>query len=287
MICSKEKYLSVARSYIGYREKDHPYADLDDFKADAGDGNYTKFSMLCGYGIQPWQWCQLFVCGVAVEACGSIADAEKLLCDQDLNDGVLTSYTPTGSGYFKAAGRWFTEPEQGDIVYFYQTSMGRICHVGIVEDVDRDEKIIYTIEGNTNSDGFTTNGGCVARHSYSYAHIGGTNRVSGFGRPRYGNDDNGLQVRCGKMTYKLDDNLKNGSEGASVEILQAILKYRINGITKKPFYSGEVDGEYGPLTEKAVRDYQNVLNKMGFKFAVDGICGPATWGSLLGGLKSV
>lgn len=181
-----EQILDRARHYIGYREKNHKTADLESFKADAGDGNYTKFSGLCGYGIQPWQWCQLFVCGVAVEVCGSIEGAEHLLCDQDLNDGVLTSYTPTGSSYFKQAGRWFTEPEPGDVVYFYSSSMGRICHTGYVEDVDKVKMDFGTIEGNTNSDGFTTNGGCVARHRYSYKHVGGTNRVAGFGRPRYG-----------------------------------------------------------------------------------------------------
>ena len=285
MICSKERYLEVARSYIGYREKDHPYADLDNFKEDAGDGNYTKFSGLCGYGIQPWQWCQLFVCGVAVEACGSIADAERLLCDQDLGDGVLTSYTPTGSGYFKQAGRWVTDPEPGDIVYFYQKSMGRICHVGIVEDVDEDAKVIYTIEGNTNSDGFTTNGGCVARHEYSHAQTGGENRVNGFGRPRYEKDDGTTKVRVGKMTLRLDT-VKRGDKGTSVLLLQEILKAREikKGV---PYYKGELDREFGPATERAVIDYQTLRIAMGAKIGgsdgkADGEVGEATWQDLLG-----
>lgn len=185
MQVTAEQIINKARSYIGYREKDHAGADLENFTADAGDGNYTKFSALCGYGIQPWQWCQLFVCGVAVEVCGSISAAEHLLCDQDLNDGVLTSYTPEGSGYFKEAGRWYTTPAPGDVVYFYSGSMGRICHVGYVESVNTGARTFTTIEGNTNNDGFTTNGGCVARHEYSYANVGGGNRVAGFGRPRY------------------------------------------------------------------------------------------------------
>lgn len=77
----------------------------------------------------------------------------------------------------------------GDVVYFYSKDMGRICHTGYVETVNKKTKDFGTIEGNTNNDGFTTNGGCVARHTYSYKNVGGTNRVAGFGRPRYGEMD--------------------------------------------------------------------------------------------------
>ena len=52
---------------------------------------------------------------------------QRLLC------GDYSSYTPTGSSYFKKAGRWGTTPHAGDIIYFYTASLGRISHVGIVE----------------------------------------------------------------------------------------------------------------------------------------------------------
>ncbi len=183
-----ENIVKEAQRWIGYREKNHASADLEDFYADAGDGNYTIFSVLCGYGIKPWQWCQLFVCSLFVIVCGSIQAAKKALYDTDGGD-TLTSYTPTGAQFFKDAGRWFTTPERGDVVYFYGyvSSEGRkrICHTGIVTWVNRDNLTFGTAEGNSNFDGFTTNGGCVARHEYSYAEVGGDARVNGFGRPNY------------------------------------------------------------------------------------------------------
>lgn len=114
----------------------------------------------------------------------------------------------------------------------------RICHTGIVTSVDKNNKIFGTIEGNSNHDGFTTNGGCVARHEYSYADVGGGNRVNGFGRPAYNYiDDNGIYLKIGGQnmatTYKLEE-IKRGDKGNSVLLLQEILKSRGQ-------YKGELD----------------------------------------------
>lgn len=43
-------------------------------------------------------------------------------------------------------------------------------------------------------------------------------------------------------------------------------------------HSLEIDGEFGPLTETALREYQK---KNGLE--VDGVAGPATYAKLLGG----
>ena len=59
-----------------------------------------------------------------------------------------------------------------------------------------------------------------------------------------------------------------GSTGSSVSALQE--KLNANG------YDLEVDGQFGPATQKAVKDYQK---KKGLQ--VDGIAGAETWGSLL------
>lgn len=193
--------IKEAEKWVGYREKNHANADLEDFYNDAGDGNYTIFSVICGYGVKPWQWCQLFVCAIFVLVCGSIKEAKKVLYDTDDN-GVLTSYTPTGAQYFKNAGRWFTEPEVGDVVYFYgyvsSEGRSRICHTGLVRWVDKNTRMFGTAEGNSNSDGFTTNGGCVAYHEYSYANVDGDNRVNGFGRPNYAIDIEGIFIEIGE-----------------------------------------------------------------------------------------
>lgn len=171
-----------AEYYIGYEEKKSA-KDLEDFHANAGRGNFQKFQPLAGAGNGD-QWCQYFIDGVFVEVCGGIRQARERLY-MGSSTKAMTGYTPDGKGYFARAGRWYLDPEPGDIVYFYSAAKGRVGHVGMVTSVDRGKKIIRTVEGNTSSTEYSENGGCVARHEYSYKEIGGTNRVNGFGRPAY------------------------------------------------------------------------------------------------------
>lgn len=105
--------------------------------------------------------------------------------------GSYSSYTPTGSDFFKKAGRWGLVPHPGDIIYFYTSSLGRISHVGIVESVQKANGIylIDAIEGNTAAGtNFERDGGCVALKHYdpTPGQIGGKNRIAGFGTPRFG-----------------------------------------------------------------------------------------------------
>ncbi len=112
--------------------------------------------------------------------------AKILLRQQYLS--VMTGYTPEGAQCFKDAGAWTKTPSVGYPVYFYGKPSGesrRICHVGIVEWVDPKTKKFGTVEGNSSSSEWTTNGGVVARHTYSYENVGGTNRVNGFGAPDF------------------------------------------------------------------------------------------------------
>ncbi len=108
----------------------------------------------------------------------------KTLLRQPQGD-TMTGYTPDGAYYFKKANQYYTTPKRGDIIYFYSGSKGRIGHTGIVTNVDLVNKLAYTVEGNTSSTEYAENGGCVARHVYSFAKIGGLNRVNGFGRPNF------------------------------------------------------------------------------------------------------
>lgn len=133
------------------------------------------------------QKCKEFIERYAVSEKGEIMtplERAKVLLRQPQRD-VMTGYTPDGKACFVSAGAWYKTPKKGDIIYFYSESKGRVGHTGIVEKVDESIKYVYTIEGNTSSTQYAENGGCVARHTYSYKNIGGTYRVNGFGRPNF------------------------------------------------------------------------------------------------------
>jgi peptidoglycan hydrolase-like protein with peptidoglycan-binding domain len=239
-ICTAKQYIDKFVSYVGYREKNHASADMESFTADAGSGNYQKFQPLCNAGNGD-QWCQYTVNGVCVEVCGNIKDAQYVMCDTTGNK-YMTGYTPEGASFFKKAGRWYTTPQFGDVVYYYTSSMGRICHTGAVVSVNTSKKTFRAVEGNTNSDGFATNGGCVAIHEYSYANVGIPNRVVGFGRPRFAPEG-----------YTL----KKGDSGDKVRKLQTELN--LTGFCDCAYYGNNnfVDGSFGNTTEKYVKLLQS------------------------------
>jgi peptidoglycan hydrolase-like protein with peptidoglycan-binding domain len=74
--------------------------------------------------------------------------------------------------------------------------------------------------------------------------------------------DEALQVESETGTVHL------GSAGAGVRELQADLK-------RLHFYSGDIDGEFGPKTDTAVREFQDH-----HELVVDGIAGPKTFEKL-------
>lgn len=153
-----DKVLQIASNEVGYLEK-ASNANLDDKTANAGSKNYTKYARdmdnLHVYNgrKQGYAWCNVFIDWCFVQAVGLDRAKELLIgwsagCTQDYN-------------WFKERGQIVSAPRRGDLVFFGNTS-----HIGIIEDV-RDGKI-YTIEGNTsNKAELVTNGGCVARKSYS------------------------------------------------------------------------------------------------------------------------
>jgi len=70
--------------------------------------------------------------------------------------------------------------------------------------------------------------------------------------------------------------IKIGSTGKYVTLIQRLLCSR--GMYPKK----EIDGSFGQKTDKAVRKYQQWIKDHGGNLVVDGICGPATWTSILG-----
>lgn len=105
--------------------------------------------------------------------------------------GGYSQYTPTGKSNFVQNGCYGKEPKAGATIYFYSNTMGRVCHVGGVIEVNKQGNNRYhikTVEGNTSSgSGFDRNGGCVAIKEYSFnlTEVGGKNRINGFGYPNF------------------------------------------------------------------------------------------------------
>lgn len=168
-----EKLLKTAKEYVGYIEKKSNYK-LDDFTANAGLNNYTKFARdykkYTGIDVQGQPWCDTFVDMMFIYAFGKDV-AEDML-------GGFSAYTPTSANNFKLIGRYFKTPVPGDVIFFKNSE--RIYHTGIVYAVDIDT--VYTIEGNTsNGKGVVENGGCVAKKSYDLNY----SKIAGYGRPKY------------------------------------------------------------------------------------------------------
>jgi LysM repeat protein len=172
--CYAVNLIKVAKKYVGYLEKESN-KDLEKFKANAGDENYTIFAKryfkITGENLQGQPWCDMFVDTSFVEAFGK-SKAKELLIGFD-------AYTPDSAQYFKNKKQWYTSnPKPGDII-FYKNSK-RICHTGIVDHADG--TYVYTIEGNTSAGGeVIPNGGAVCEKKFLLTNP----RIAGYGRPKY------------------------------------------------------------------------------------------------------
>ncbi len=249
MTYSSKKLIDTALSYVGYLEK-ASNKDLDDFTANAGSGNYTRFcrdyEMYTGKnGFQPSFWCAEYVSCVVVEAFG-LAAARELLC------GELFASCTDGRSAFRRKGQYHTErPLPGDIVMFYNSSRTALAHCGIVTKVTPSS--ICAVEGNTSagSDVVIDNGGAVATKTYSLTNP----RIAGYCR----------------MALDGIDPTEDAVSNANIAAFQRWLNtnYR-SGLA--------VDGEYGKNTKraalKAAQSCMNLNYKAGL--VVDGIWGPKT-----------
>lgn len=134
-----------AKKWVGYLEK-ASNSNLNDFTANAGDNNYTRFAVdYCNYFgeslniYQAQPWCAMFVSVVFANVYGT-GKAEEML-------GGHFAYCPYGVANFKSKGIWKTiNPKPGDVIMFKDSS-GTACHVGIVSEAKNG--VVYTIEGNT------------------------------------------------------------------------------------------------------------------------------------------
>lgn len=233
--------ISLAAAQVGYHEKASNY-NLDDYAANSGSGNYTKYARDLGVGNgQPW--CAYFIWW-CMQSAGVSSDAYPRV-------GYATR------DWFRSRGLWHDRgtytPKPGDYVAFG----GSPDHCGIVESVSNG--YVNTIEGNS--------GDSVKRHSYSLTNT----YIMGYGTINYpGSSPVVPSTDNPGSPYPIPSGiLRSGSSGDSVRWVQACVNELLGaGIA--------VDGQYGNQTIYAVKVFQQQNG-----LTVDGIVGPNTTNKML------
>lgn len=188
-------------------------------------------------------WC---VIGISFESShgGGFSD-DGDTCNFQSRYGIGPQTTRKGWSYcgyireaFSNAGRWGSEPRVGSFGILNGDS-----HIFLVVGVN-DNGTIDTIECNWGD-------ACVRVRR-------GTWNVMGYCYPPYDGSSSG------PVGTPL---LQRGSTGSSVSMLQDLLRQHGHPV--------EVDGDFGPATEGAVRAFQGEHG-----LEVDGQVGPQTWGAL-------
>lgn len=242
------KVVAQAKAWLGYNEADGSHKEIIDV--------YNSHKPLArGYKVKYTDdWCATFVSAVAIKlgytdimptecGCEEMIKLHKKLGSWDENDARV--------------------PNPGELIFYDWQDDGKgdnrgyTNHVGIVEKVVGNT--ITVIEGN--------------RHYVSVDRrtlaVNGR-YIRGYAVPKYDKETAPAEK---KADYTVSmRNLRRGDKGEDVRSLQILLSGRgYNGNMGKP------DGIFGPNTEGAVKLYQKAKG-----FAVDGIAGPVTMGSLIG-----
>lgn len=282
-----ETLIEIAKKEIGYLEK-ASNKNLDSKTGNAGDNNYTKYARdldaipdFYNGKKNGYPWCDVFVDWCFVEAFGT-KTAKEMLCQPNDSLGASCTYS---ANYYKKKGMFETTPQIGDQVFFLNSSK-KICHTGIVIDIDKN--YIYTIEGNTSSaSGVVDNGGAVAKKKYKKSY----NKIAGYGRHKFDKKEveyiptvlewQQAAIKDGFKFPKAGADGKWGSECRSVvkkTVVKRRPKHKYPNLTKlvQKVVGVEMDGKCGPKTEAAIKTYQK-----NHKLKVDGSCGPATWKEIL------
>lgn len=166
---SASEVIALAKQELGYHEK-ASNSNLDSKTGNSGSSNYTKYARdLANAGYyqaskQGFEWCDMFVDWLFYKLYGK-TEGERIECQT----GVLGAGTPYSAGYYKAQGRYDSNPQPGDQIFFQR--YGSICHTGLVIDVK--DSYVYTIEGNSNNQ--------VEERKYKL----GDSYIAGYGHPKY------------------------------------------------------------------------------------------------------
>lgn len=248
MSTTREKIIAQARSWIGCKESDGSHKQIIDvYNADKPlpRGHIMSYTDF---------WCAAFITACAIKCGATDIIPKECSCNKMIE-------------LFKKLGCWNENdahvPSPGDIMFYdwdddaKGDNKGEVEHVGIVEKVSGNT--ITVIEGNYKKE-------CKRRT----LEIDGR-YIRGYGVPKYDIEPTAAAV----VTVSLPI-LKKGSKGEEVKTLQRILNAL--GFTDATEKALVVDGSFGTATLYALKAYQNAK-----KLEVDGVCGAATWGSLLCG----
>ena len=194
---SAKTVVQTALNEVGYLEK-RSNSQLNSKTANAGSSNWTKYG--AWYGLNPAEWCDMFVSWCAAESGESDAVGKY-------------AYVPYHKQFFQRQGRYHYKgsytPVPGDIVIFRDE-----CHIGFVEYVSGG--YVHTIEGNT-SGGSTlvANGGGVAQKCYSLY----SDYIEGYGHPAYSgssSSNSNTSVNYSKEDFEVAKTYRNGSTPETV-----------------------------------------------------------------------
>ena len=269
-----ERLIQIALAEVGYREK-ASNASLDDPLANAGSGNWTKYARdlaAAGYyngDKNGYAWCDVFVDWCFFSAFGA-REGQRIQCQTgDLGAACIYS-----AQYYMMQSRYDRNPKPGDQVFFNVN--GQIGHTGIVVEVG--ENSVTVVEGNR--------GDRVQKLCYSRA----SEIIAGYGHPRYDLEDADPEYEAPvqepilrppeqgtyAVTVKLPL-LRSGAVSCAVQNAQALLIRQGYACGGKIIAGREnPDGEFGPMTERAVKSFQQLK-----RLEADGEIGADTWTALL------
>lgn len=226
--------MTTAKDVINFAQQEIGYVEIPN--------NRTKYGSWYGMNGEPW-------CAMFVSYCFYFS--ELLLPIDQEKPGF--AYCPYGVDWFKQQGRFFNDPQPGDVVFFCFRGDGIAEHVGIVQSVNADGTV-STIEGNTSPTDYS-NGGEVMRQTREREVI------IGFGRPNYD----------GKVVFP---------QGVSPKWTGRYIKFRDNGEEVMLFQRRLIKLGY-PLNNNGVFDEQSVKALKKFQqehgLEVDGIVGAESW----------
>lgn len=217
-----DKTKKLLDNQVGYLEK-RSNANLDSKTANAGYGNYTKYSRDVNnmglMGCQGQPWCATYQFWNCAKIFGK-AKALEIMGNGFYNCNSVKAHS-------RSKGTWHSTPKLGALVIFRNGA-----HIGRVIRISGNT--IYTNEGNTSSGGLNhveANGGCVAEKSYTI----GNSQIDGYVWIDYGNVEDKPEKpwkATGTATATVDNLFVRAEPNG--EVIGELMKgnrFEINGVT--------------------------------------------------------